>query len=74
MATCLSEIIRISAPNLPYDDDIMMEVFQLIVSTFEELAVTSSRSHHNRISILKIMAEVRSFVIILDLECIQLII
>ncbi|KAK8469497.1 hypothetical protein PHAVU_004G085694 [Phaseolus vulgaris] len=35
VASCFSEITRITAPEAPYDDDQMKEVFQLIVSSFE---------------------------------------
>ncbi|GKA26860.1 sister chromatid cohesion protein PDS5-like protein isoform X1 [Tanacetum coccineum] len=38
VASCISEITRITAPDAPYDDDQMRDVFQLIVSSFEDLA------------------------------------
>jgi sister-chromatid-cohesion protein PDS5 len=34
VATCISEIIRISTPDVPYEDDVMRDAFQLIISTF----------------------------------------
>ncbi|CAM8949509.1 unnamed protein product [Rhodiola kirilowii] len=38
LAACFSQIMRITVPKFPYDDDQMMkEVFQLIVSSFESL-------------------------------------
>lgn len=45
------------------------EVFQLIVSSFEDLADQSSRSYDKRASILETVSKVRSCVIMLDLEC-----
>ncbi|AEE85973.1 transcriptional regulator [Arabidopsis thaliana] len=69
VAACISEITRITAPDAPYDDDQMKEVFKLIVSSFEDLVDKSSRSYAKRISILETVAKVRSCVVMLDLEC-----
>ncbi|XP_021982601.1 sister chromatid cohesion protein PDS5 [Helianthus annuus] len=69
VASCISEITRITAPGAPYDDNQMRDVFKLIVSTFEGLADQSSRSYAKRASILETASKVRSCVIMLDLEC-----
>ncbi|XP_022754454.1 biorientation of chromosomes in cell division protein 1-like 1 isoform X2 [Durio zibethinus] len=74
VAACISEITRITAPDAPYDDDQMKEVFQLIVSSFKNLSDKSSRSFIKRTSILETVAKVRSCVVMLDLECDALII
>ncbi|XP_043810675.1 altered inheritance of mitochondria protein 21 isoform X3 [Manihot esculenta] len=74
VASCISEITRITAPDAPYDDDQMKDVFQLIVSSFENLADQSSRSYNRRTSILETVAKIRSCVVMLDLECDALII
>ncbi|KAG8387133.1 hypothetical protein BUALT_Bualt03G0221600 [Buddleja alternifolia] len=74
VASCISEITRITAPDAPYDDEKMKDVFQLIVLSFQDLSNTSSRSHGKRVTILETMAKVRSCVIMLDLECDQMII
>ncbi|KAG8375828.1 hypothetical protein BUALT_Bualt10G0140900 [Buddleja alternifolia] len=74
VASCISEITRITAPDAPYDDEKMKDVFQLIVSSFQNLSDTSSRSHEKRVTILETVAKVRSCVIMLDLECDQMII
>ncbi|XP_047324395.1 sister chromatid cohesion protein PDS5 homolog C-like isoform X3 [Impatiens glandulifera] len=73
VASCISEITRITAPDTPYDDDKMKEIFQLIVSSFENISDLSSRSYSKRISILITVAKVRSSVVMLDLECDELI-
>lgn len=52
----------------------LQEVFQLIVSSFENLVDKSSRSYAKRTSILETVAKVRSCVVMLDLECDVLII
>ncbi|WOK92136.1 hypothetical protein Cni_G00827 [Canna indica] len=69
VASCLSEITRITAPEAPYDDDLMKELFQRIVQAFENLDDISSRSFSKRVSILETVAKVRSCVVMLDLEC-----
>ncbi|KAL5071500.1 hypothetical protein RYX36_022387 [Vicia faba] len=69
LASCFSEITRITAPEAPYDDDQMKEVFRLIVSSFENLHDKSSRWHLKRTLILETVAKVRSCVVMLDLEC-----
>ncbi|CAI0415316.1 unnamed protein product [Linum tenue] len=68
VASCISEITRITAPEAPYDDDQMKDVFQLIVSSFEDLDDKSSRSYVKRTSILETVAKVRSCVVMLDLD------
>ncbi|CAL0333066.1 unnamed protein product [Lupinus luteus] len=73
VASCISEITRISAPDAPLDDDPMKEAFQLIVSSFENLHDMSSRSYEKRIEILETVSKVRSCVLMLDLECDDLI-
>jgi hypothetical protein len=42
VASCISEIPRISAPDAPYVDDQMKEIFQLTVSSLENLFDKSS--------------------------------
>ncbi|KAM0029886.1 putative sister chromatid cohesion protein Pds5 [Helianthus debilis subsp. tardiflorus] len=74
VASCISEITRITAPDAPYSDDQMRDVFELIVSSFEDLSDRSSRSYNKRASILETVSKVRSCVIMLDLECDELIV
>ncbi|TMX05362.1 hypothetical protein EJD97_023576 [Solanum chilense] len=69
VASCISEITRITAPDAPYDDDKMKDIFQLIVSSFENLDDQSSRSYNKRVMILETVSKVRSCVVMLDLEC-----
>lgn len=45
------------------------DIFQLIVSSFENLSDKSSRSYDKRTLILETVAKVRSCVVMLDLEC-----
>eukprot|EP00249_Psilotum_nudum_P024915 c29322_g1_i2 orf=363-5285(-) len=73
VATCISEIMRIVAPDAPYSDEILKEIFQLIVENFQGLNEMASSSFARRVSILETVAKVRSCVVMLDLECDDLI-
>ncbi|KAL9249430.1 Sister chromatid cohesion protein PDS5 homolog C-like protein [Drosera capensis] len=73
VAACISEITRITAPEAPYDDERMKDIFKLIVSSFEKLHDKPSRSYGKRAAILETVAKVRSCVLMLDLECDELI-
>ncbi|KAI3974585.1 hypothetical protein MKX01_004500 [Papaver californicum] len=69
VATCLCEITRITAPEAPYSDDILRDIFILIVGTFHGLSDTSGPSFGRRVVILETLAKYRSCVVMLDLEC-----
>ena len=69
VASCISEITRISALDAPYADDQMKDVFKLIVSSLDNLSDKSSWSYRKMTSILETVAKVRSCVVMLDLEC-----
>ncbi|XP_071730569.1 sister chromatid cohesion protein PDS5 homolog C-like [Rutidosis leptorrhynchoides] len=74
VASCIIQITRITAPDPPYVDDQMREVFKLIVSSFEDLADQSSRSYKKRASIIEIVSRYKLCFIMLDLECDALIV
>lgn len=69
VATSVCEITRITAPEAPYDDEILKDIFDLIVSTFSGLKDTSGPSFGRRVVILETVARYRSCVVMLDLEC-----
>ncbi|KAG2659752.1 hypothetical protein PVAP13_1KG380000 [Panicum virgatum] len=73
VASCISEITRITAPDAPYDDDAMRDVFSLIVGAFQHLDDIENPFFGRRASILDTVAKVRSCVVMLDLECDDLI-
>lgn len=73
VVTCISEITRITAPEAPYNDDLMKEIFQLIVASFQGLDQMNSPTFGRRVTILETVAKVRSCVVMLDLECDDLI-
>ncbi|KAL9237009.1 hypothetical protein vseg_011602 [Gypsophila vaccaria] len=69
VASCLCEITRITAPEAPYSDDILKDVFGLIVDTFSGLNEISGSAFGKRVIILETLARYRSCVVMLDLEC-----
>ncbi|XP_042462438.1 sister chromatid cohesion protein PDS5 homolog A-like [Zingiber officinale] len=73
VATCVCEITRITAPDAPYSDDVLRDIFHLIVGTFAGLGDIDSPSYERRVVILETVAKYRSCVVMLDLECNDLI-
>ncbi|KAJ6304583.1 hypothetical protein OIU77_018274 [Salix suchowensis] len=69
VATCICEITRITAPEAPYSDDVLKDIFHLIVGTFSGLSDTGGPSFGRRVIILETLAKYRSCVVMLDLEC-----
>eukprot|EP00268_Persea_americana_P056177 TRINITY_DN6598_c0_g1_i2.p1 TRINITY_DN6598_c0_g1~~TRINITY_DN6598_c0_g1_i2.p1 ORF type:complete len:1598 (+),score=356.34 TRINITY_DN6598_c0_g1_i2:124-4917(+) len=69
VATCICEITRITAPEAPYSDDVLRDIFNLIVGTFSGLGDIHSPSFGRRVVILETVARYRSCVVMLDLEC-----
>ncbi|WCJ30383.1 hypothetical protein M5689_011947 [Euphorbia peplus] len=64
----ISEITKITAPGAPYVDDRPKDVFQLIVSSLQNLSDKSSQSYNERTSILNTLAKVRLCAPMLGLE------
>ncbi|XP_071689759.1 sister chromatid cohesion protein PDS5 homolog A isoform X3 [Rutidosis leptorrhynchoides] len=73
VATCTCEITRVTAPEAPYDDEILKDIFMLIVNTFSGLTDTKGPSFGRRITILETVAKYRLCVVMLDLDCDDLI-
>ncbi|ESQ35214.1 hypothetical protein EUTSA_v10006733mg [Eutrema salsugineum] len=73
VVSCLTEIMRITAPEAPYDDDQMKEIFEVTIEAFGKLADASSRSYRKAEAVLDTVSKVRSSLVMLDLECDDLI-
>ncbi|KAH7279481.1 hypothetical protein KP509_37G021700 [Ceratopteris richardii] len=71
--SCIMEILRIVAPDAPYSDKELQDIFHEVVSAFEGLNETSSSSFSRRSAILEIMANLRIGVVMLDVGCDELI-
>ncbi|KEH28544.1 uncharacterized protein [Medicago truncatula] len=74
VTACLTEIARITAPNDPYDDENMKEFFKLTVAAFENLSHVSGRRYEKALTILEKISKIKIFLIMLDLECDDLVI
>ncbi|XP_076925965.1 sister chromatid cohesion protein PDS5 homolog A-like isoform X2 [Bidens hawaiensis] len=73
VAACTCEITRVTAPEAPYDDGVLKDIFHLIVSTFSGLRDTKGPSYGRRVTILEMLAKYRLCIVMLDLECDDLI-
>ncbi|KAM0933856.1 putative sister chromatid cohesion protein Pds5 [Dioscorea sansibarensis] len=73
VGSCFSEITRITAPTNPYKDDLMKEIFRIIVDGIGGLDDTSSQLYSKRVYMLLVLAKYKSCLIMLDLECHELI-
>ncbi|XP_050230747.1 sister chromatid cohesion protein PDS5 homolog C-like isoform X2 [Mercurialis annua] len=69
VAACISQIIRITAPDAPYDATKMKEIFYLIVATFPKLSHMSSSFYSKAVSVLVTLASTRAVVMMMDLHC-----
>ena len=67
-ACCLAEILRVFAPNAPYDDSELSTVFSLFVSQLEALGKTRDANFEFAADLLHNIAMVRSFSVCADLE------
>ncbi|XP_030933150.1 sister chromatid cohesion protein PDS5 homolog A isoform X6 [Quercus lobata] len=69
VAICISEIFRVMAPEPPFEDKYLRDIFKLIVSIFAELADTASPHFSRRVKILETIARYKCCVIMLDIHC-----
>ena len=93
VVSCLTDIMTITAPEAPYNDDQMkvcvfavvfvnvnlhillwhslalQEVFEVTVEAFGKLADASCESYKKAEAVLDTIAKVRSSLVMLDLEC-----
>ena len=69
VVSSIIEFTRITAPDAPYKDERMKEIFQLIVAACENISHVSTRSYKKVTSILDTIAKVKLCLVMLDLEC-----
>ncbi|XP_030526102.2 sister chromatid cohesion protein PDS5 homolog D-like [Rhodamnia argentea] len=74
VAYCLSEVLRISAPQEPFNDDQMKVIFELIVEAFSKLSQPSTQYYEKALSILETVARVKACLLMLDLQCNSLVV
>ena len=67
--SCFCDILRITTPFPPYNDDIMKRIFRLIVGTFRDLDNYAGSTFGRKLKVLEVMAMTRTYEIMFDLEC-----
>ncbi|XP_031281264.1 sister chromatid cohesion protein PDS5 homolog A-like [Pistacia vera] len=70
---CVSEIFRILAPEPPFEDKYLRGFFEVVVGTFKELGDTACPFFSRRVKILETVARCKCFVIMLDIDCSDLV-
>ena len=73
VASCLSKIIALTTPLLPYNDDIMRRTFRVMVEALQGLDNTTILTFFHKRTILERMEKFRFGMLMLDLECDDLI-
>ncbi|XP_021806603.1 sister chromatid cohesion protein PDS5 homolog A isoform X3 [Prunus avium] len=73
VAICVTEMFRVMAPEPPFVDKYLRDVFKLILSTFTELADTASPLFSRRAKIVETVARCKCCVIMLDIDCSDLV-
>ena len=69
VASYLSNIMRLTAPIAPYNDDVMRTIFMLIIETFRDLDNSAGSTFGKKLEILGSMAMFKTYDIMLDLGC-----
>ncbi|KAI3984094.1 hypothetical protein MKX01_035221 [Papaver californicum] len=69
VAGCFCQIMRVLAPAPPYNDEVLTDIFNLIVSMFAELADTTSPYFSKRVEILETVARLKCCLLMLDIGC-----
>ncbi|CAN1344039.1 Sister chromatid cohesion protein PDS5 homolog C [Linum perenne] len=73
IASCYTQFTRITAPDAPYDNKGMKELFKVTVEAFQYLSDSSSPYYTKAVSILNTVAKISSCLVMLDLGSDQLI-
>ncbi|KAK4735680.1 hypothetical protein R3W88_009941 [Solanum pinnatisectum] len=68
VASSMSEIIRITAPDQPYNDARLKDFFELVVLAFGKLSCLEGRCYLKAVSIIEVLAKYQTCVLMLDLQ------
>ncbi|KAG5606692.1 hypothetical protein H5410_028184 [Solanum commersonii] len=74
VASCISEIMRITAPDQPYDDSRLTDFFELAMLAFGKLSCLDGRCYSKVVSIIEDLAKYRTCVLMWNFELDALII
>ncbi|KNC87110.1 hypothetical protein SARC_00785 [Sphaeroforma arctica JP610] len=67
VACCLAEVLRLYAPQTPYNDEVLVAVFRFFISQLRGLANHQSPYFTLAFSLLEVLAFVHSFVLCIEL-------
>ncbi|KAK1301184.1 hypothetical protein QJS10_CPB13g01215 [Acorus calamus] len=67
IAACISEILRILAPDPPFSDGTLRDIFKLIISIFADLSDTASPYFARRVKILETVAKLNCCIQLFDI-------
>ena len=73
VASCINNIMKLTAPIAPYSDEVMRWIMRLILETFQGLDNGAGSTFGKKLEILWSMATFETYVIMFDLECDDLI-
>ncbi|KAJ6709378.1 PRECOCIOUS DISSOCIATION OF SISTERS 5 ISOFORM A [Salix koriyanagi] len=69
VAICVSEVFRVLAPEPPFEDKYLRDIFILFLNMFKELSDTASPHFLRRVKVLETVARCKCCVIMLDIDC-----
>ncbi|KAH0855438.1 hypothetical protein HID58_008011 [Brassica napus] len=73
VTVCVSEIFRILAPEPPFEDKYLRDIFNLFLAEFSELSDTVSPYFSRRAKILETVSRCKCSLLMLDVDCHDLI-
>ncbi|XP_018468888.1 sister chromatid cohesion protein PDS5 homolog B isoform X2 [Raphanus sativus] len=73
VTVCVSEIFRILAPDPPFEDKYLRDIFNLFLAEFSELSDTVSPYFSRRAKILETVSRCKCCLLMLDVDCHDLI-
>lgn len=68
VSCCISDILRIYAPDAPYTDGELSIIFRLFIKQFKRLADQENGYYTQQVYLITRLAEVRSIILVTDIE------
>lgn len=68
VSCCLANILRLFAPDAPYDNSDLNNIFKLFIQQFNNLSDTESPYYENYVKLLEIITEVKLIALVTDLS------
>lgn len=68
IACCISDILRIYAPDAPYTDSELSNIFKLFIKQFKRLSDQENGYYTQQVYLITRLAEVRSIILVTDID------